>query len=77
MVDTFEAIFRMRGGVSAVADACGISTAAVSQWKHLGAIPEERREKAEAAVAKLLHGGPVAGQAQKKNRRAFTPASAP
>jgi DNA-binding transcriptional regulator YdaS (Cro superfamily) len=49
MGDLESILFSRRGGVKAAAEACGISPAAVSQWKKAG-IPAKRR----AAVAQVL-----------------------
>ena len=79
-MDLHQTLFQRRGAVTKVAEHLRISVPAVSQWKKRG-IPADRVDAVEKALS-LMDGGPVEGQAQKKNirqkrsRAAFAPQAA-
>ncbi|GAA3671745.1 Cro/CI family transcriptional regulator [Acetobacter lovaniensis] len=51
-----EEVLSRRGGGKAIAEACGVTQSAVSQWKR---VPDKHAEKFGAAVAKLLKRTPT------------------
>lgn len=66
MSDPLRVIQMTRGAATAVAQALGISRAAVSQWARVGAIPPARRADVEQALAAFMqeqHGGARASNA--------------
>jgi predicted transcriptional regulator len=52
-MDILGTIATTRGAAKAVADALGISQAAVSQWRAIG-VPEDRQADAARALAQYL-----------------------